>query len=506
MTRPGLFLAAFFLLNIFLSSYFLDAWLTPNAAARALPVLTLHESRSLIIDKYERFSGDKALVGGHYYSDKAPLSTFLVYPFYALYRSLSSAPDNVDRINRHPIYIWEEVGIADGRAFLLPALNVPLLLGSFLCGSLPFALLVTATFLSIQHARPPVSPVVLAMLSAYGTFLFVLSGTYFGHLLSGVFLLAAYVLLRKGNGFLVAGLLTGFAFLTEYTSAIAAPIWACLILYNTRSIRKAGLFAAGTVPAVLFVLWFNTIITGNMFDLPYNHEALEAFSGMSQQLGFRGPSVESVTGLLFSTYRGLFFYAPILALIAWYSARMAFRLKWRCLTNNYVLLFVLASFLVNASYYMWWGGWSFGPRHLAPAAMLALFEGVIYLSAIRFSRLAFALLTGFGLVLAWGAKATRIYMMPDDPSRFANPLASLIVPDLAQKKFNANSLPTILADVSPQLSAYLWLPIFAGCLVLLHEWHRRLVSTRVAQGTLAPVGPVAGTRRKAQRATSRRRQ
>jgi len=86
---PRGFLLVFFFVNLLLASFFLDAWLTPNSTSRGLPVLTLYEEGTLRIDTYSKFTVDKALVNGHYYSDKAPLSTFLVYPFYRVFRSLS---------------------------------------------------------------------------------------------------------------------------------------------------------------------------------------------------------------------------------------------------------------------------------------------------------------------------------------------------------------------------------------------------------------------------------
>jgi hypothetical protein len=170
-----LFLAGFFILNLFLSSYFIDAWITPNSTSRAIPVITLYEDNTLIIDKYQSHTTDKAFINEHYYSDKAPLSTILVYPFYAAYKSISTTPDNEDNINRHPIYIWDTKGIKDGRVFLFPKLNAPLVIGGFLCGSLPFAALVTYIFICIYKRQTQTSPVFLAMLSAYGTFLFALS-------------------------------------------------------------------------------------------------------------------------------------------------------------------------------------------------------------------------------------------------------------------------------------------------------------------------------------------
>ena len=65
----------FVAVNLLLSAYFLDAVPSPNPTSRALPVLTIYEEGTYAIDTYEKFTMDKSFVNGHYYSDKAPLTT-----------------------------------------------------------------------------------------------------------------------------------------------------------------------------------------------------------------------------------------------------------------------------------------------------------------------------------------------------------------------------------------------------------------------------------------------
>src|SRR3989338_1258582 len=120
------FFLIFFLVNLFLSAYFIDIWLTPNSVSRALPLLSLHEQNSIIIDKYQQYTGDKAVINNHYYSDKAPLSTFFVYPFYAAFNYFFTGTDTTNRFNKHPIYIWEAANLKDGRSFFYAPLVFPL--------------------------------------------------------------------------------------------------------------------------------------------------------------------------------------------------------------------------------------------------------------------------------------------------------------------------------------------------------------------------------------------
>ena len=78
------FWLAFILINVVLAGYFLDSIPSPNPTSRVLPVIALFEDGTYAIDRYQDTTMDKSFVGGHYYSDKAPLSTWLVLPVYGL--------------------------------------------------------------------------------------------------------------------------------------------------------------------------------------------------------------------------------------------------------------------------------------------------------------------------------------------------------------------------------------------------------------------------------------
>ena len=484
MGRSRAFCVVFLLLNLLLSAYFLDAWLTPNAASRALPVLTLYEQGAIRIDDYHRFTADKALIDGHYYSDKAPLSTLVVYPFYRIYRLFVPEDQEADLLARYPIYIWEPITRElDGRLITFPKLQPVLLLGSFLCGSVPFLLLLFLLFLTLVHASPggSPSPVTLSMLGLYGSYLFVLSGTYFGSLLAGALLLGAYHLLKQlgsegreceGRSLMWAGGLTGLATLAEFTCAVAVPIWCGLLYFRRRTLREVALFIAGGIPPLLVFLAYNSMTTGSLIDLPYRHEATEEFAQMREvAVGFGWPSWEALWGLTVSRFRGIFHFAPVLLPIGYLFLLKARRRGGAMLVDNYLVLPAAAHFLIVSCFYMWWGGWSYGPRHLAPLVFLILFEGLLQLSRRDPSRGVFLALGLWGLLTSWMAKATRVYMMPADVS---DPLLDLMLPDLLAQKLNANSLPTLFLGLPPLLSVMLWPVIFALCWWILSAWQSKL--------------------------------
>src|SRR3954463_14180522 len=89
--------------NLLLAGYFLDSVPSPNPTSRALPVLTLYEEGRYAIDTYEKFTMDKSFVNGHYYSDKAPLSTWVVLPFYGLLKILHLADAGPGKVRWLPV-------------------------------------------------------------------------------------------------------------------------------------------------------------------------------------------------------------------------------------------------------------------------------------------------------------------------------------------------------------------------------------------------------------------
>ena len=76
---PGV---VFFLLVLALCSWHLDTGRNANTISRAAMVAALVEHGTLCIDPYEALTEDKALVAGHYYSEKAPLPALIVAPFW----------------------------------------------------------------------------------------------------------------------------------------------------------------------------------------------------------------------------------------------------------------------------------------------------------------------------------------------------------------------------------------------------------------------------------------
>ena len=126
-------------------------------------------------------------------------------------------------------------------------------------------------------------------------------------------------------------------------------------------------FAAGSAGPLVALLAYNTAVFGSPFELGYAHHVVPRFRalhGRGNPLGLGAPRWELARALLISEYKGLFIYAPIVALapVGWLAGGRRGTGALRVAS----LLACCAVFVVNLSYPEWTGGWSTGPRLLVP--------------------------------------------------------------------------------------------------------------------------------------------
>ena len=443
------FLLVFFLLNLLLSTFYLDTWVSHNNTSRVLPVFSLYENGTWSFDPYHEQTIDKALVHGHYYSEKPPLPSFMVVPFYGLTRALGFGIDDAGNHYDKPVY----------------------LIGGFLAGSLPFSLFLTLLLATILRSRPKMNPVLLVMLPIYGSFFFIFSGTFFSHIISGALLLFGYWLLRYKEKYLWAGLCCGAAFLCEYSLAVIFPVWLVLLWLNKRNFSSVVIFGLGMAPAVLFLLFYNYLIGGDPFKMLYSYIATDDFAPLRSNLGFRLPDPLAMLGLLFSNYRGLFYYFPALLLLAFAVIRKR-KFNLRSLLLNYWVLGFLASLLLISSFFTPYGGWTYGPRYLLPVTFLVAFEGIRFLSRNPVPSWTLWLIGGIGMVMAWMAKVSVMYALPSEEM---NPVFGYVVKKLKAGAFNESNLLSLFVGVDPKVSAMIWPLLFLAALWWLSKKGKALV-------------------------------
>ena len=477
-----IYIAIFFLVNILLSSYFLDIWPTPNCVSRALPVLTFSEDKTLKIDKYADLTIDKSKVGSHFYSDKAPLPTLCMIPLYELIKLCGLDKVSSETSRKYPIYFAYRIGILYSGDYRFPELIPISIMGGLLFGSLPFVLIVLMSFIALHKMKPSISPVLMAMLAWYGSFIFVFSGTFFNHVFAGFLLLLSFILLKKTNYFL-SGLALGLGFLTEYTVIAAAPFWFICIWMKEKKPRPPLMFMAGILPSIMFIALYNWFITGSPWKMLNAYHV--TFQELQHNYGFSLPSLKAIWGLSFSGWMGLFNFAPVLYCIAFYIILTLIKNKKFTLPPETICVagFGIVFFLFISSFFTWWGGWSYGPRYLIVLAVLLLYEGMLVISRNQINRFLFTATALFGIAGAWLAKATVVYMVPFPAYEgFFNPYLHVLLPDLFAGRVNANNALTAFFNIDPQIGVFGWLLLYfislCGLCKLYKKWFSELSGTR----------------------------
>lgn len=477
--KKKIFFSAFLTANLLLASFYIDTWCTPNPVSHALPVLTLVDSSTFRIDEYQNRTGDKSKVGDHYYSDKAPLPSVLAAPFYWLMKHTGLTQTTENTGKKYPIYIWSAVSQADGRTYQFPQVIPILAMGGLLFGSVPFAIILLLTLWKIKGGGGTVSPVLLVMLSFYGSFIFVFAGTFFNHILTGFLLLLSYIFI-KDRRYMLSGLLAGLSFACESPVAIVIPLWAIVIWLNEKKFRGSILFCLGALPGILFIILYNYFVSGHPFTMINAYSADRVFQNIHSAYGFSLPTAASLWGLSFGLYMGLLPHAPVLFLCGYFLIKeIVKRYPLQSLFKNYIATFSVPFYLVIASSFAWWGGWSYGPRYLMALGFILLYEGIIYLSRKKINIFLFLIITGIGMVSTWLAKVTLMYMIPDGtsmngPAPGHDSFNNYILPQFKMGHFNASNLLTLGFDVKASSAAYLWMFLFIITAAAFSIWYSKL--------------------------------
>jgi hypothetical protein len=166
---------------------------------------------------------------------------------------------------------------------------------------------------------------------------------------------------------------------------------------------------------------------GSAIHPSYSYYQEGAFPWMKHgYMGLTYPRIDVMLKLLFGCRRGLFFAAPALIL-----APFGLRILWKNKNPEIRYAGVAATsiavyyFLFNASFSVWAGGWSYGPRYMAagiPLLCVGLAPGWSALGTIW--RRIFAALAVCGSLFALMAVSTT--PQPDD--QFHCPLMQVMIP------------------------------------------------------------------------------
>jgi hypothetical protein len=166
---------------------------------------------------------------------------------------------------------------------------------------------------------------------------------------------------------LAAGAGAAVAVTTVTAHAVAVGVlvaYAAVMAWLDR--RRGGAPGAWVSGALAFILplvlagglslWYNEMRFGDPFNTGYHFDSGE---------GFSTPVWQGLWGLVVSPYRGLFWYTPLFfASVAGLPA-FARRHRAEALATGVMSLALL---LLYSLWWMWWGGFAWGPRFLVPLA------------------------------------------------------------------------------------------------------------------------------------------
>jgi len=443
--------------------YFFPRWADWNPNSRMDLTLALVEQGTFAIDDYYENTGDYAVYGGHVYTDKAPGTSFLGMPAYAVFRSLAHIPI-VDRLmTRLSATAAFQATLREGGTGLLKEkvyFAAALYLTTFFTVSLPSALLGVLLYRFL--GRLGLSARLrggLVLAYGLGTIAFLYSTVFYGHQIAAVLLFTTFYLLYKlrhgelGTHVLWGvGALVGLTVLTEFPALVATG---CLVLYAAWFLpRKRDLLRLllGGLPFALLLGYYNNTCFGSPLASSYRY--LGRFPEISNTgfLGFSAPRWEAFWGITFSPYRGLFPLSPFLLLAVpglWYFFRDK---KWR---GEFILLggTALAQLFLISCWYDWRGGYAIGPRNLL---LILPYLTVVVGFCLRawgrhsWGQAVFALLAFLSFVLVWGA-STAGQDFP--PVEVRNPLVDFLWP-----KFRAGDIARNLGMAVGLSSWYSLLP------------------------------------------------
>jgi len=255
---------------------------------------------------------------------------------------------------------------------------------TMLLNALVTALTATLIFIYVRRLGYGQSAAwVTAMVFGLGTIAWPYTKYFFSEPLTGFCLLAAaYFTLPRGfspdegpswQGCLFAGFFLGLAVATRFANAVLLPIYGGLLLFYL--LRRRGLTswsALRSTPSLLFsatwrqlLAWAIPLMVWGALLAAYNYLRFGSpvITGYLPEESFSAPWMTGILGLLVSPGRGLIFFCPIL--LACLPALPHFVRRHRT-ESVFFLLTAGCYVMLYGKWFMWHGGFAWGPRFLLP--------------------------------------------------------------------------------------------------------------------------------------------
>jgi hypothetical protein len=435
------------------------------------------------IDAVHNNTIDISTYNHHYYSPRSLGLSLLAVPVF----------DVVQLVMNHPPVTTSTMD------FAIPFINMFTVV--------PIAIIATIVFYRfVLRLRPDLSgspvPFVITTAFALGTLEYPFAISFFSHAMGGGLMLIGFYCLYRARSsthperlVLLAGLLVGYAVITEYPTGIImlALCGYVLAIFPGRRLRMLLLFGAAILPSVLLLGWYDWFAFGNPFHISYDSVSGTEFHG--QHLGFFGITLPQLSGLveILAWPRGLLVESPFLIFVV-----LGFVRWWRTSVRPSAEMLVCLSIsvvypLVISSYYLPMAGENLpGPRLLVPMlpfACLALAWAVD--SKNDAVRSVFAVLLAIGVLLSFlyvvlGVREYHSVLTYPIANEYLPVLQTGYVPRTIGSSITPHNLAAYYLGITQQASIYIVLVPLAVwtiyiCIALIY-W--RPGATRTTQGSV----------------------
>ncbi len=311
------------------------------------------EDGQLTIDRFEKNTGDDSIRNGHYYCDKAPGSSWLCTPPYAVMYWLAGAPAKPS-----PTWLAWAVWLSIVLAVSLPSAIAAVFLARL------------ARQLGLDRWRA----IAIALAWGLATMALPYSTLLYGNQIAAAFLLIAFALLvevRRGGAaptplrMFAVGALLGMAAASEYPAMLVViPIsgYGLIVILRGHGWRPLVWAVVGGALPLGGLALYHWAAFGSPSTFPYKYSVWEAPS-TGWFMGVGPIHVDRLEGTFFGEFRGLLWSTPWLAL----AVPGTIALARRYAAEVVVCVWAVIAFLwLNASIKPWDGGWATGPRYVVP--------------------------------------------------------------------------------------------------------------------------------------------
>jgi len=344
------------------------------------------EHGSIRVDPYASSTGDRARVGEHWYSDKAPVASVLAVPAYGVARIGHLIRGVEPGFQAYGTERTPAIRVIPNQPFQ-QGLYVSSLFTSGIAG-------IAVALLLFEFLRRRVSTTRAFLGSAaavLATLVLPYGATFYGHVPAAAFILGAIVALdERGQRFpdglpsplrlRLAGACLVLAAGSEYlvlAPAVVVGVWYLVRVAPRQRLQALWNLGLGAVLPAIVLSAYHTAAFGAPWRTGYSFETQPEFAA-GHSVGLMGihlPTPDGLFGLTFSVRRGLFYISPVLlAGVVLAARRVITRRDWALAAGLSVTMVLL---FLNAGYYMWWGGAAAGPRHLIPG-MAFLAAGIAF--------------------------------------------------------------------------------------------------------------------------------